>query len=644
MAPNEQQHNRARTRVNKRYRFLQWSASAACLWLLTTAAVVQAAELRWRNRSYTLVAEGKKVGDFIRELAASQGVTAVVDPKVEGTINGKFSGPPASTLNTVCATYGLTWYYDGSLIYVDRADDSQTQVFPIPKGSGPELVQILRAMQITDQRFPLVVSDKENTVYASGPKRYVELVRQAIASIADPSRGADRAEIRAFPLKYAWAGDVEINRSGKPVTIPGIATMMRRLLGAPNPAASSPGMSPTRAMRLTGPTRQMKLSSGDSINVPRIEIPLAGAQGDSGYGAQAPAASGGGAPPDLPRIEADAGINAVLIRDVPEHMAQYERLIASLDTKPRLVEINLTIIDISTDSLDSLGVDWRLHTTHGDFQSGNGNNPPLTFNLGTTEDGQTGATTPIGMALTASIGGSLRNYLLARINALTQSGNAQLQAKPKVLALDNTEAILENLIHFYVPVSGFQDASLYGITTGTSVKVTPLIVNEAGQMSVMMSIDIDDGNLTNDRVSQLPVVQERSIVTKAMIEEGKSLLIAGFNSDSLNNTKSGIPLLSDVPFIGNLFKYTNKTGQHMERFYLLTPRILTAASTNPNDVPAVSIPGVGMPVPGSTDWKPGPLPNTPAPNQPPASVGALPTPPVSRLHEPASHTTLAALG
>jgi len=159
-------------------------------------------------------------------------------------------------------------------------------------------------------------------------------------------------------------------------------------------------------------------------------------------------------PSDLPRIEADAGINAVLIRDVPEHMAQYERLIASLDAKPRLVEINLTIIDISTDSLDSLGVDWRLHTTHGDFQYGNANNPPLTFNVGSTEAGQTGSTTPLGLALTASIGGSLRNYLLARINALTQSGNAQLQAKPKVLALDNTEAILENLIHFYVPVSG----------------------------------------------------------------------------------------------------------------------------------------------------------------------------------------------
>jgi len=163
------------------------------------------------------------------------------------------------------------------------------------------------------------------------------------------------------------------------------------------------------------------------------------------------------------------------------------------------------------------------------------------------------------------------------------------------------------------------------------VKVTPLIVSEAGQMSVMMSIDIDDGNLTNDQVSQLPVVQERSIVTKAMIEEGKSLLIAGFNSDSLNNTKSGIPLLSDVPFIGNLFKYTNKTGQHMERFYLLTPRILTTASTSPAEVPAVSIPGVSPPVPS---------PAAPAAPAGAAVPGTLPTPPVSRLHEPVHRTRL----
>nr|WP_256258644.1 type III secretion system outer membrane ring subunit SctC [Burkholderia ubonensis] len=314
-------------------------------------------------------------------------------------------------------------------------------------------------------------------------------------------------------------------------------------------------------------------------------------------------------------IEADPAINAVIVRDLPENMYRYQSLIGQLDERPRIVEINVTIIDINEDSLDSLGIDWRLHTKHGDVQIGNGanpltgntqfggaGNPPLTFGIDTSEAGQIGAFMPTGIALTASIGGSLRNYLLTRVNALAQKGQAQLHSKPKVLALDNTEAILENLTQFYVQVQGYQDSSLYSVTTGTSIKVTPMIVDEAaraaaagGPQSVMMSIDIQDGNIVpGQAVSNVPVIQQRNIVTKTMIDEGKSLLIAGFNDDEVRLNKSGVPWLSDIPLIGNLFKYTDKTGNHMERFYLLTPRVVTTASMYAPDGSPVN-PGLAVP-------------------------------------------------
>ncbi|WP_353805314.1 hypothetical protein, partial [Acinetobacter baumannii] len=97
---------------------------------MAPAQHARAADLRWRNKPFTIVANGKKIGDFIRELASSQGVTAVVDPKVDGVISGRFSGTPQQTLDTICSTYGLTWYYDGSFLYVDPADQSQTQMIP----------------------------------------------------------------------------------------------------------------------------------------------------------------------------------------------------------------------------------------------------------------------------------------------------------------------------------------------------------------------------------------------------------------------------------------------------------------------------------------------------------------------------------
>lgn len=635
---------------------------AAALCICAHAARVRAAELQWRGRAYEIVANGRALPDFLRELAASQGTTAIVDPKVTGTISGQFNGTPVQTLNSVCTTYGLTWYYDGSFLYIERAADTQTQVMRIPPGSASRLAQLLQSMQVPDKRFALNISDRDNSVYVSGPPRYVELVRQAADSVTNGGGSSETAVIRSFPLRYNWAADVTINRSGKDVTIPGVATILRQLFGQQNPSANPFG----NAMRLGGPTREVKLSSGDTINVPRIEIPISGDMGSSasisgpgggggtqgviGYGQNGGMAPGLGAyansaagafgnnsSQQLPQIVPDPSINAVLIRDLPENMARYGPLIQQLDARPRLVEINLTIMDINLNSLDQLGIDWRLHTSHGDFQFGNGANPPLTFAVGSTESGQTGTTTPTGIALTASIGGSLRDYLLARINALAQNGDAKLYSKPKVLTMDNSEAILENLTEFYVQVAGFQDASLYGITTGQSVRVTPMIVDDDNAQRVMMSLDIQDGEVTNQTVSNVPVIQQRNIVTKTMIDEGRSLLIAGFNDDELNINKTGIPFISDIPIIGNLFKYNSKTGTHMERFYLITPRVVTpsavyAADGTPENYTSPLMEGVVQPPDNTMLMKeaqplvPKPASGAPAASTVPAATPAAPAP------------------
>lgn len=638
----------------------------------------RAAELRWRNRPFTIVANGRKIADFIRELASSQGVTAVVDPKVDGTISGRFSGTPQQTLDTICATYGLTWYYDGSFLYVDPADQSQSQVIPIPPNSAGEIGRTLQTMQITDKRFQLVINDRANSIYVSGPRRYIELVRQAVSTVGNPASNGQLADVRAFRLKYGWASDFTINRSGKEVVIPGVATMLKRLYGK---GGSRQNLMPTNAT-LGAAARQMKLGSGVTIAVPRIEFPdiAGGPAGYGGYGAtnaspdgQLPFSGGGSGNSDtLPQIEADPAINAVLVRDLPENMYRYQSLINELDVRPRIVEINVTIIDIDENSLDSLGIDWRLHTTHGDVQIGNGanplngntqyngaGNPPLTFGVGTSETGQTGTFMPTGIALTASIGGSLRDYLLTRVNALAQTGKAELHSKPKVLALDNTEAILENLTQFYVQVQGFQDSSLYSVTTGTSIKVTPMIVDDAAVQaaaahapnaeSVMMSIDIQDGNVVpGQSVSNVPVIQQRNIVTKTMIDEGRSLLIAGFNNDQVQLNKSGVPWLKDIPLIGNLFKYTDKTGEHMERFYLLTPRVVSSASMyapdgapiNPNLGSAPDANGLTMYRPPDNDvavpLTPKPLPGTRygPPLPPPAPEDAASQPAATQTGAP----------
>lgn len=563
--------------------------------LLIAARQGMAAEFRWQNRPFQIVANEKPLGDFLRELASSQGITAVIDPKVNGVISGKFDGPAKNILNSVCAVNGLTWYYDGAFLFVDLAADAKSEVLPIAPENAGRIAETLVRLHISDERYPLSISERDASVYVTGPRRYVEMVRQAVKLADQKTAMAEGAEIRLFPLRYAWAADFRINRSGKETVIPGVANVLRSLYGRGGPAAAGGGGGArgSNGTLSVGPNRQIKLRSGETINAPKIEIAGAG-NADMAQLGGLPAMVGN----ELPQFQADTRMNAVLVRDMPEKMAQYAKLIESMDTRPRLVEIEVTIMDISSDTLSSLGVDWRLHGRHADFQTGRGDRGPLTWSGTGSEAGQVGGydgsgnpLTPLGGMFTAAIGNSARNYLLARVTALATNGSANFVARPKVMTLDNTEAVLENLSEFYVRVDGFQDAGLFSITAGTAVHVTPLIIDEKPGRGVMMSIDIVDGDLSTQSVDRIPIVRRRTVNTQALVEEGASLLIAGYSSEEKSNAITGVPLLKDIPGVGGLFRYTDKKQANMERFYLLTPRLVTPGST-------ASVPMLPLPEPG----------------------------------------------
>ncbi len=560
--------------------FAQWLLLAlSMLSLFVWQLPAHGAEVRWKNRQLSIVANEKPLVDFLREVVASQGITAVIDPKVAGVISGKFNMQARNILDSVCTTYGLTWYYDGTFIYIDPASEARSEVLSISSGSGRQVTELLARLKVSDERFPIIANEQEGSLYVSGPKRYVDMVRQVVKLGDRKAALVDHAQVRMFPLKYAWAGDVHINRSGRDTVVPGVTSVLRSLFGRGPGGSHGATAGAARLPLRIGPTRKLQLSTGETLSAPKIEInPLGSAALQADEASTQPFGADGD---ELPQFHADTRMNAVLVRDLPERMPQYERLIDSMDSRPRLVEIEVTIMDISTDSLDSLGIDWRLHGRHGDVQIGRGGDTPLTWNNAATEAGQTRGTTPAGGVFTAAIGNEMRNFLLARVSALTKTGTANFIARPKVLTLNNTEAVLENLSEVHVRVDGFQDAGLFSITAGTALRVTPLIIDERNGHSLMMSVDIQDGDLSGTTVDDIPIIRRRTVNTQAMVDENTSLLIAGFSSQETIDATTGVPLLSDVPLLGNLFKYTEKTQANLERFYLLTPRLVTTAAGAP---------------------------------------------------------------
>ena len=135
-------------------------ACLACAGVLLLASLIApqvsgAAEIHWRTSNFNYVAQDKPLKDFIRDFAASQGLNVVVAPEVEGTVNGKFDMSPKTMLDTLAMSFALTWFYDGSVLYVSQEGDMSTEVVQLHSISAEQLQLALTRLGIADDRYPI---------------------------------------------------------------------------------------------------------------------------------------------------------------------------------------------------------------------------------------------------------------------------------------------------------------------------------------------------------------------------------------------------------------------------------------------------------------------------------------------------------
>jgi type III secretion protein C len=266
------------------------------------------------------------------------------------------------------------------------------------------------------------------------------------------------------------------------------------------------------------------------------------------------------------RIEADQRVNAVIVRDSPDRMAQYEELITSLDLEPQSLEIEATIIDINTEKMRDYGVNWRWNNARNSILFGRGDSSDLSLrpNVDITPQGR-------GGFLNLVLGSA--SQFVARINALQQQGIARVVSSPQVMTLSNVEAVFDNNKTFYVRVQGRDAVDLFNVSAGTSLRVMPHVFKDKDQIRIKLLVAIEDGALTDAQVDQIPIVERSSINTQALIYEGESLLLGGMVRENKSSKVSKIPLLGDIPFVGNFFKNTIEIADRTERLFLISPRL-----------------------------------------------------------------------
>lgn len=466
-------------------------------------------------------------------------------------------------------------------------------------------------MRLDDPRFPVRYDETAHLAVVSGPPGYVDTVAAIAKQVEQVARQRDATEVQVFQLHYAQAADHTTRIGGQDIQVPGMASLLRNIYGvrgAPTAALPGPGANFGRVQPIGGGSSNtfgnsgQRQSGGSGIlglpaswfgaGSPSERVPVSPPLPGSGNSANAPASvwpemsqarrdaplavdagSGGELASDAPVIEADPRTNGILIRDRPERMAAYGTLIQQLDNRPKLLQIDATIIEIRDGALQDLGVDWRFHSRRVDVQTGDGRGGQLGYD-GSRRCSSRRCSRAVGRDVDRCPGRCRALPDDARLGARAdQQGQDRLH--PQVATLDNVEAVMDHKQQAFVRVSGYASADLYNLSAGVSLRVLPSVVPGSPNGQMRLDVRIEDGQLGANTVDGIPVITSSEITTQAFVNEGQSLLIAGYASDTDQTDLNNVPGLSRIPLVGNLFKHRQQSGSRLQRLFLLTPHIVS---------------------------------------------------------------------
>lgn len=285
----------------------------------------------------------------------------------------------------------------------------------------------------------------------------------------------------------------------------------------------------------------------------------------------------------------DPGTNTLIITDINRVIKDFENLISQIDVASQQVLIEARIVETTDGYARELGSKFGYRKLGQNTWGGQIPTDGSVINP-KPEAGGTFTLSPninLGVANPSSVVSLVHEFasgaLMLELSASQTQGKTKIISSPRVLTQDRREAKIES--GFEVP---YQESAASGGTSTSfkdailGLKVLPQITADG---NIIMTL-----NVQNDRPIGCAAVdpsigstsdicmQKRNVVTQAMIENGGTLIIGGIYNENNENSISKVPLLGDIPVLGNFFKYRKNVHQRNELLVFITPRIV--GSTN----------------------------------------------------------------
>ena len=572
------------------------------------------------------------IPSVVKTIGGHTGKTFIIDPRVTGTMN-IISQTAVSKeiayqiLLSALRVHGYAAIEERGVvrivpeadaktagIVVDRGtqiagDRIVTQVFTLQNESAAQLAQVLRPLVAPNNfigAYPgsnvLVIAD-----YASNVNRIAKI----IFSIDVPT-GAD---FQLIKLQYASAVDV--------------ANLLKGLMPETNANPANPGAPPKLLLGVEPRTNSLIVRAETPQLVSRVKTLIAGLDIPTAAGgnihvvylrnaeavrvaetlrgllpgaataspstpitAGAPATAGAGAAsgPVSSSIQAYASTNSLVIVASDHVYNSLRTVIEKLDARRAQVYVEALIVEVNASVSSELGFQWQdlSGINRGGSQVIGGTN---FGGAGTNIISAAGNISSVNAGLNLGvvrgrinipgIGEVLNLGALARALEADQKGN--ILSTPNILTLDNEEGKItvgQNVPFvtgsFTQTASGannpFQTVERRDI--GLTLKVTPQVA-EGGAVKLKAFLEVSTVVPTSSAVKSVDLItNKRSIENTVLVDDGQIVVIGGLISDDSKNNESKVPLLGDIPFIGNLFKYQTKNRDKTNLMVFLRPYVL----------------------------------------------------------------------
>ncbi len=575
---------------------------------------------------HTLNLRAADIGVLVQTVSEITGKSFILDPRVEGRVTVISSKPQNAkeiyeTFLSVLRVHGFAAVVSGNMIKIvpdavaaqdgsigngDGGPDALvTQLIALHHVAADEVVKLLRPL--APQQATLTATSNNSAILINDRAGNVNRLRQLIARIDT----ASDAQVEVIPLRHASASEVA------------------RTLATLDGSNAAPGGGTTASKMIADERTNSILLSGDRASrlrlrslIAHLDTPLDGGENtqvmylsyasaedlvpilDSVAGTLTGHGSEEGGKAKTATIQAHMETNALIITAAPAVFRDLAAVVRQLDVRRAQVLVEAIIAEVSDELADELGVQWQSTNFDGERGYIGGTNYPGAGGVGGIINAMQNPIQALGGSSGANLGwiggrievpdgkgGTVTLFQVgALVKALRGDGRANVLSNPSIVTLDNAEAQFKVVQEVPFLTGSYTNASSGGGNqpsnpfqtverkdVGLILTVTPHI-NEGDAVRLEIKQEVSAIASTVAGAVDL-ITNKRELTTTVLVPDGGLLVLGGLKEEETRQNTQGVPGISRIPLIGNLFKSRSASHSKRNLMVFLRPIILRDAIT-----------------------------------------------------------------